>query len=332
MAKAKSRQVQRAQQRARVVHPADSERMNRLLILGGVVAVVVIALGIIAFGWYQTQIKPLGKTVLQVGELKFSLGHLERRMSLELEDNPFYQGQSGLVLAETVMSRLEEEGKLLQAGAELDLTLAEEDLATEVRQRGNLADDVEASVFANEFRRQVEESGLNDGEYRQMLQAEIMRDKVRAYFTFLAPAEEPQVLARWIVVNSQEGADEALQRLAAGEDFVEVGRALSLDVARAEQGDKEEDWSPRGLFPSQELEDFLFEDAKIGERSDIVIVGDLFFITELIDRDESHALGDVQRQRVAEREMQDWLDGVDVAVERDFSQEDAARALNDIQP
>ena len=334
MAKAKSRQVQRAEQRSRVPRhtAADSERTNRMLIVGGIVAVIVIAIILIGFGWYQTQIRPLAKTVLEVGDYKFNLAHLERRMELELVDNPFYQGQAILALPEAMMQRLEEEAKILQAGpAELQLTITEEDLATEVRQRGNLADDVEPTVFANEFRRQVEDSGLKENEYRLMLQAEIMRDKVRGWFIYLAPPAEAQVLARWIVVDSQEDADAALQRLVAGEDFVEVGRDLSLDVPRVEQGDSEEDWAVRGYFPSQELEDFLFEDADAGQRSGIVIVGDFFYIAELLDRDDARPLSDTLRSQVGAREMQTWLDELEEpAAVRHFSREDSNRALEDV--
>jgi hypothetical protein len=87
-----------------------------------------------------------------------------------------------------------------------------------------------------------------------------------------------------------------------------VGRDLSLDVSRVEQGESEDDWEVRGYFPSQELEDFLFDDANAGERSGIVIVGSFFYIAELLDRDDARPLNDQLRQRVAEREMQKWLE------------------------
>jgi len=334
VAKAKSRQVQRAQQRARAAHhPADSERTNRLLIVGGIVAVIVIALGVIGFGWYQTQIRPLAKTVLTVGDSKFNLAHLERRMKLELKENPFYTSEAALrQLPAIVYERLVDQGKLLKAGPELPtITLTEEDLNAKVRSLGGLADDVDATVFAAEFRRQVGESGLKENEYRQMLQAEILRDKVRGFFIYTSPAEEEQVLARWIVVDSQEGADAVLQRLGAGEDFVAVGQDVSLDVPRAEQGNSEDDWAIRGTLP-ETLEGFLFDEANPGDQSGLVITGDYFYIAELLDRDESRPLGDTQRANVGEREMRKWLDGLDVTVHRNFSQEDAVRALNDVLP
>jgi hypothetical protein len=333
VAKAKSRQVQRAQQRARAAHhtAADSERMNRTLIVGGIVAVILIVLGIIGFGWYQTQIRPLGKTVLTVGDVKFNLAHLERRMELELQDNPFYTSSNALLqLPDIMYERLVEEGRLLEAGPTLpSITLTEEDLTAEIRARSGLAEDVAPDVFAAEFRRQVEESGLRENEYRQMLQAEILRDKVRAFFIFAAPAEAEQARARWIVVDTQADADEALQRLAAGEDFVEVALDLSAQPQLAEPGETDEDWIPRELLGNEPLEKFLFDEAAPGQRSDIIVSNDVFYIVELLDHEEARALSDVQRSNVAELDMQEWLEGVDVKVDRNFSEEDAVRALDD---
>lgn len=333
MAKAKSRQVQRAERRARVRHTtADSERTNRVLIVGGITGVIVVVLAIIGFGWYQTQIRPLSKTVLVVGDYRYNLAHLERRMKLELADNPYYQGQAVLALPEIILQRLEEEAKLLQAApADLNVTVTDEDVAAEVRHRGNLADDVQPSVFANEFRRQVDDSGLKENEYRLMLQAQIMRIKVQDWFTYLSPTEEAQVRARWIVVDNQDDANTALQRLGNGEDFVTVGDDLSLDKSRAEQGTADTDWAVRGYFPNQDLEDFFFDEADPGEVSGIVISGNYYYIAQLLDRDDSRPLTDTLRSQVGQREMQKWLDGLtDPPAVRHFSSDDSDRALKDV--
>ena len=91
---AKSKVVARPQVRHRR-RPADTEHTMRLLVVGGVIAVVVGAVALIGFGWYWTHIKPLGKNVLQVGTISYDLGALERRMKLIKSGSSFYtQNQS----------------------------------------------------------------------------------------------------------------------------------------------------------------------------------------------------------------------------------------------
>jgi len=325
------RQERRKAQQAREERAEERERSNHRLILGGVVAVVVIAVGFIAFGWYQTQIKPLSKTVLRVEEYKYDLGHLERRMDLELERSSsfFLQSQQNLLLLpQVVVDQLTAEAVLLSSGDSFNLTVTDEDVAAEVRFRGALADDVEADVYAEVLRSQVEESGLRRSEYERMLRASVMEDKVRDYFRFLAPLEEDQIRATIIQVSSQEDADRALQLLQEGEDFTTV--AVMVDASPAAL---DLDWFARGGSPQvvPDVEDFLF-DAEIGDRSEIIQQFGFFFIAELLEREDNRPLDDEQRQRVAERDLDAWAQAQreELDIVEDLTQEDIGIAFEDI--
>ena len=332
MAKAKARAAQQVQRARPAARHVDPDRLSRLLILGGVAAVVLIALGIVGYGWYQTQIKPLGKTVLAVGDMKFSLGQLERRMRLERKSNSTYQGrtQALLQLPDVVLTQLEQEAKVLQTASKVDLSVSDDELAAAIRQRGSLADNVDPTVFANEFRRQVNDSGLHTDEYSQMLRADLLRTKLRGYFTYTGPKQEAQVLARWIVVDSQDKANQAIQRVNGGEDFAAVGQAVSLDPNSATQGTKDTDWKVRGTLPTTAVETYLFDKAQVGKVSDPIAAGSYYLVVQLLQRDDNHDLGDTQRQQVAEREMNKWLDSAGPAAHRDLSTSDTTRAINDI--
>jgi parvulin-like peptidyl-prolyl isomerase len=308
----------------------EPQAWSRLLLVGGVVAVLLIVGGIIGFGWYQTQIRPLGKVVLRVGETEFTLGHLERRMKLELETNPFFT-QNIPLLPDSVYEQLVREAKLLEAADdELNITVTEEDVDARIRERGSLPQDVEPQVLAAEFDRQVEESGLKPSEFRQMIRAEVIEERARNFFLFVAPKQEVQARFRWIVTTDRATAEEALQRLEAGEDFAAVAQDLSIDTASADQGG-EVDWRVRGQLPDQEIEDFLFDTAQPGERTEVLEIRDAFYIVELLEREERE-LSDTQRQVVATRELNNWLRDLDnkLEIERDFTDEDRGRALNDI--
>lgn len=334
MAKAKSQaaQGQRARPRPRAAQRVDPERFNRLLILGGVIAVVLLAFGVIGYGWYATQIKPLSKTVLRVGDTKFSLGHLERRMELELTDSPgAYQGDSIRSLPDRVLNVLKFEALLLETADQLDVAVTDEELDVEIRDRANLAEDSQASLVAEAFRRQVDDSGLRPNEYRQMLRAELLRQQVLNYFVFLSPTVETQVRARWIITETKEDADAALAKVNAGEDFAAVANTDSIQATASQDGGLV-DWGPRGTYREEKIETYLFDDAQPGEHSEVIVTDQFFYIVQLLDRQDDRTLDESQRNLVSNREMTTWLDEAEKeqTVEDNLTDEDAVRAINDI--
>lgn len=315
---------------------ADAERWNRTLLVGGVVIAVLIAAGVIGFGWYQTQIKPLSKTVLQVGDTRYSLSHVEHRMRLLRQQDPTYgdqaQPSSLLALPDVTLNLLEREAKLLEAAGELNITVTDEEIAAEIRGRGNLAEDVEPGVYADEFRAQVEESRLKEGEYVKMIRAYLLGRKVSDYFDFLAPQSEPQVKGQYIVLDDPTKADQALARVRAGEAFDPVASELGIgsDVGTALN---QQDWTPRTYTESNpdEIQSYFFN-AGPGEISEIITLGDFYLIAQLLERDDNRALGEGGRQQVGSREFETWLESLNntLTVKRDFTDDDMARALRDV--
>lgn len=332
MAKTKAK-TGAAQQAHPTTHQADPERWNRLLIVSAVVAVIAIAIGIVGFGWYWTQIRPFSKVVLRVESTEFTLGHLERRMSLWLEENAVFRQSQGVLqaLGDITMDEIEREGKFLEAATELEgLSLSDEEIDAEILERGGNG---ENAILAEELNRLVRESGLNEGEYLQMVRAELLEEKAREHFTGLVPEGEEQVRFRWIVVDDDEDAQEALERLEAGEEFLTVVSDLSVDTASVEQNG-EVDWRPRGGSPfvEDDVEDFLFQ-AEPGQRSGIISDGNgRSYIVELLEADTEREVAEAQAPFIAERLLADWLTGLDATldVERDLSTEDSIRALSNV--
>ena len=318
---------------------SSAEQWNRRLIVGGVVAAIIVVVGLVAFGWWQTQIRPLGKTVLKVGDTEVSLAHLERRV-----DNSLRQTSSALqtqdyllALPGAILAGMEREARLLEAAHELnDIEVTDEDLDAEIRQRAGLSANATAGQLVAELSRQVEESSLKEGEYLQMVRAELLEAKVLAYFTFVGPREEPQVLGRQLVLDTEEDAQATLDRLEAGEDFDSLAAELPTDPAVAESGTLL-DWRPRGGLPAipAEVEIFLF-DAEVGDRSEAIEVSNAFagttswHIVELIDKEEERDLDETQRPRVVQRLVEEWLVNLDLTVENNLTQEDSVRVINDI--
>ena len=329
MAKAKARPQQPP--RREPAHRSDGEQWANRFIIGGFVAVVLLVVGLIAFGWWWTQIRPLDKTILRVENTEFNLRHLQRRVNFSA--NQFsaniFQSFSGVDFVNLVLAQLEREAKLLEAADELDISVTDEEMDAEIIRRGNLAQDADSGVFATELRRQVDESGLKLNEFLQMIRADLLEVKAVDRFAEGAPDNDPQVQARWLVTDRDNGelAQTVLERLQAGEDFD------AIDTELADVRSTEIDWSPRfpTQFPSDDVEEFLFS-AEVDEFSEVIQTPTSLYIVQLLEREDDRELDDGQRQIFGVQELNDWLLELDsrLNIDRDITIEDAARALSDI--
>ena len=324
---AKSKAIARPEVRHRR-RPADAEHVTRLLVVGGVIAVLAIVVGIIAFGWYQTKIKPLGKTVLEVGSMKYNLGQLERRMELMKNQGSYYtqSSQFAAQLPDDAMAQLEREAKMLQGASELHVSISDEEFAAEIKDRGGVSEDAKADVYAASFKEQVKESGLKESEFRLMVKADLLERKLSDYFKFVAAPSEAEIKANYMIADSEENVLAALARVQGGEDFVTVAK----DVM-GENADGVLDWTPRGAsFLPDDVESFLFDTAELNQISDPISANGVFYVVQLVEKDPDRALDDTGRQQVAQRDQIAWVDGLNIAAVKHLSDEDKQRALDDV--
>lgn len=330
--RAAERRAARAEQVRAVKRKEDPEESNRRWVIGGVFIIILIAIGFIGFGWYKTKVEPLRKTVLRVEDTKYNMAHLERRMELELDTGGnFSRTSSGtalLNLPDFVLSQLEGEAALLHGLDELGLEVTDEDVAAEIRSRGGLADDVDAATFADEVRDQVSRSGLKQNEYELMIRGFVAEQKATDYYVYIGPREEAQARGQMLVVETEEEAQDAYDRIAAGENFHAVAEEVSLDPNTIDI-----DWFVRGQQPTvfEGVEDYFFT-GDVGVVSEPIENRNFFYVVEALERDDARELDEDQRQIVANRELGDFINGLreTLDIDRNLSQQDAIDALEDV--
>jgi len=95
-----------------------------------------------------------------------------------------------------------------------------------------------------------EQAGLNEAEYRRIVRAGLLVDKVREHFADQVSTEAEQVNVSHIQVDTEEEAQTAMERLDAGEDFALVASEVSTNTFTAASGG-ELGWLLEGDLASQ---------------------------------------------------------------------------------
>jgi len=162
------------------------------------------------------------------------------------------------------------------------------------------------------------EAGLSEADYRRIIEADLLYDKLQDLFASQVPTSEEQVHARHILVEAEEEAQTVLARLEAGEDFVSLAKELSTDESTREDGG-DLGWFPRGMMVP-EFEEAAFA-LQPGETSDIVQTSFGYHIILVEERDPDRELEPSFLEQRRALALSEWLEEQrqSEAVERHWS-------------
>jgi len=316
--------VPKKRQRAKIPTPAwDRPRGTigrRLLGRGfqfyGLVVVLLVAgaaLGAIGYGVWANQSEKWGRpgsTAIQVEDTRYRLDYFASRLTMYVDQN----GGPGIVQPSSalpaVCDLLIQEEIVRRFAGEMDVTATDDEIREEIASRlGITADDESFDVV---FQQELVRSELSETDYRQMIEAAVVTDKLREKFLAEVPESAESVHYRQIVVSEQATADDIKQQIEAGGDFAALAAEdFNLDVVNKESGG-DVGWVPRGVLDASTAE-LLF----VLEPGEIITIptGRGLLVIEMLEKDGDHPVEEDQKEPLAFRVLADWVDEKKQALE-----------------
>jgi hypothetical protein len=252
----------------------DPDRRNAVLLVGAIGIVVVLALALIAYGYYDDRIAPQHATVLEVGGRKFNFDYLERRAEARFTLGELPKSNLQQSVAET-LALVEREEITRQAARKNGVTVTEDEMDRLLHTKLRVPFDVGRDELAPHYRTELVRLDLSQSEYRDIMLAELLEARFRKNLEEQAPADSDYVNLGVIRTRLQAEAQGAQERLDRGEAFSSVAAAVSIDSTKSSGGDR--GWTPRGALPPK-IQEIAF--AGLG-RSDVFEAEDgTFYILE----------------------------------------------------
>ncbi len=311
----------------------DLEMLNQRLLVFGVGFVLLLVVGIIAFGYYQTKIAPKRKVILEVEGTKITRLHLSHRILNLLNTDPQAVYQAGTLLnaATTAYDGLKEDTLLIHGAArDYDVYISDAEIDQRVRTLQGVPSDADAATFASAFRRAVQQSELSVSEFRFKTRAEIARERVQQQFTTGVPASATQMRFRFFQLTSEGEAKTIAERIRSGEDVTVIVKEVLGEEATIDQ--VESTWMVKEQLANEYAEPgFALE---FGAVSDPILAPDgaTWVVLQQIGKEERE-VDSYQKTQIASTLYQNWIADLEtsLAVKEDIDDDDKTGALEDIQ-
>lgn len=278
----------------------DPESRNRTLLIGGMVLLVVFALGLIAVGYYVDRVQPRGETVFIVGEREFSYAYLEDRVDAANAQGRFITSDIQFGIAQLI-SDIQNEELVRRMAAEQGITVSDEEMDAAMRQDAGVPPDATNDVMAPILRDHLQDLGLSLDRYEEIIEVQVLEEKLKEQISAELPEEAEQVDLYLIQVETDASAAQALQRIRDGEAFEDVATEVSAHPSSADGGAM--GWTPAELL-DEELAAAVFE-LEPSTLSGVIETEDAFYVVR-IDGKETRELSeevqaDLTEQTFAER-------------------------------
>lgn len=146
-------------------------------------------------------------------------------------------------------------------------------------------------------------TGLDETQYRQIIGATVLKDKLQKAIGDETPKMAEQARARHILVETEEEAKAVIERLDKGEDFAVLAEELSTDTGSGAQGG-DLGFVPRGRFV--EVVDEAVFTLPIGEISEPIQSDFGWHVIEVLEREERE-LSPTDYRTAQRQAYNDWL-------------------------
>lgn len=216
-------------------------------------------------------------------------------------DAPSAEAQADAAyLEQLVLDQLITDTVVQQAAASAGIHVTLEDI------QAYLDREVGSSEAQAQLREQLEAKGQTWEEFQRQVCQDLVRVSLLEKVTQEISPTLEMVSARQIVVATQQDAQLALARLAAGDDFALVAQELSIDAATREQGG-DLGWFPAGLgLLPPEIEQAAFSGTPGLVQGPFLIDG-WYYLLQTTDRQADRPVDAGTRRALREAKFDRWL-------------------------
>ena len=197
-------------------------KWSGIVILSTVIVAILIVVGIF---YHRQYITPFRRTIITVDDSTIDMGYFLKRTQLAVAD-PI-----------KMLEVLVREQLIKREAPRFVGQVTPEEISQELKRiaRGQ-SENITESEAEEWYRQRLNESGLSDAEYREIVKVRILAGRLQEYLAQRVPTVGEQAHLHVIQADTHKEAEKLRARWKAGEDFNDLSREASADLESKEQG------------------------------------------------------------------------------------------------
>jgi len=277
----------------------------------GVVGLVVLAVGIVAFAFLSNYVEDRnrpGSTAIKVEDTNYTVRYFTERLRRYIQQS----GESASLLQQNpevalslVGDELINEALLLRFAADQGQSATEDEVKAEIATMLTLTgpDD---PTFETRFSEELTRTNLTAEQYRDIARAAVLKRKVEAKFTAEVPTAAESIHYRQIVLDTTDQAevDALVKQIEGGAAFAQVAAERSADTTAKDNGG-DAGWAPRGAL-EKKLEDTLFA-LEVGKPT-VYPTESNIYVYQVLEKQLDRPVGETQKTTISQNKYSSWLD------------------------
>ncbi len=321
------RRRRRAQQRAHGEEPAPqedpkivAERKQRRVGFGIGSALILVIVGVVAFGYYQEFFKPPRVWAGSVNNVEFNMSDLVERIRVLQGVNRYQGGQGKLstVPFEYLQNLIDAE-ILRQRSPSLGISISDADIEEELRRQfvptaasGQETDPGQLErEFKDNYSGYLTATGLSDGDFRVIIEEQLAQQALAGFLTQAIEERQQHVEIQWIQLptDGQILIGDVEQRLV-NEDFTRIAQELNSPSQFADPNGYV-GWVPQGAFP--DLDDYVFGNLKDeiealmpGEVSEPIFTNEAYYLIKVLAPSEERDMTGLMGSKLLRESVDAW--------------------------
>ncbi len=285
-------------------------RISRYIVIGASLVIAAI-IGVIAYGYYDSEVKPFHQTVIRVNDKTFDMSYYIKMLR-------FYwisggQNPSMLdLLSDQVINLIENDELIRQEASKLGLKATAEEIDNKIRQQFSPPEKEKSEGSAEKenskqlFEKFLKRVQLTEEEYRELIATDILRKKLRDYIgREKVPEKVPQIKVEGILVDKKD-LDTVKAKLKAGESLSSLAEKFSK--YSGSKGNKADlGWIPKGIM-GEDFDKVAFK-LKPGVLSEPISVagGERYWFIKVLKKEEARKLEQSQREILEAQAFSQWF-------------------------